>query len=621
MRAVVEFMAFLVILGGAGMVPYRFDRCYTHSDLVDPRIYRASFVLALLALVVVMFSLEARPRPHTADLAPDAFSGTDAYRETGRLAARYPDRRAGSPGDAALGDFVARRFRALGMETSRQTFFTDVDGNGDAELSNVIGRLRGRSDRQVVILSHRDSAGRPGASAASGTAVLLELAQALDALDRRRTMVFVSTDGATEGLAGARRFAERYADRQKVEAALVLDDVGAAGPQRPYVIPWSTGSSRASLEVVRSVDAALAQETGAGGGSESWLGQLVHLAWPLTLREQGPLVREGIDAVTLTARAELPRGAGPDTLAGISENRLTRFGRAAFASVLAFDSPGYQGKPPSRYLTAGRNVIPGWSLALFALGLILPAVITGVDAVARASRRGAPVGPWLRWSLATALPFAVTAVGALCFELVGWLPDSIEEAVSPATRQSLGEALGPLIALAILFALSWVVLRRIALGEVRPRRLSREGAAASLALLLAVEVLVVCAVNPFTALLLVPATHLCLLAALSDTPRRTLLVATMMAGALTLPVLAMLYYGARFDLGLSLHSYVLMVVSTFAGSISSAILGSLIAGSLTSTALLAMGGGRRTAPAITVRGPVTYAGPGSLGGTESALRQ
>src|SRR6185312_1519750 len=84
---------------------------YTTATLVDPRIYRASFVLALLALVVVMFSLEARPRPHAADLAPDAFSGTDAYRQTGRLAALYPDRRAGSRGDAALGDFVERRFR------------------------------------------------------------------------------------------------------------------------------------------------------------------------------------------------------------------------------------------------------------------------------------------------------------------------------------------------------------------------------------------------------------------------------------------------------------------------------------------------------------------------------
>ena len=603
------------------MLPFRFGRCYTPCVLVDLRIYRASFVLAVLALVVVMFSLESRPRSHASDLAPDAVSGTDAYRQAGQLVAAYPERQAGSPGDAALGNFVERRFRALGMETSRQRFFTDVEGK-DTELSNVIGRLRGRSDRQVVILAHRDSAGRPGAASATGTALLLELAQAMDALDRRRTIVFVSADGGTEGMAGAQRFAERYVDRQKVEAALVIDDLGAVAPQKPYLVPWSTGSSRASLAAVRTVDAAVQRETGSGAGSESWLGQLVHLAWPLTLREQGPLVREGIDAVTLTARAELPRGDGPDTMAGISEVRLSRFGRAAFASVLAFDSPGYRGKPPSRYVTAGRNVIPGWSLSLFALGLILPAVITAVDGVARAGRRGAPVGPWLRWSLATALPFVVTVLGALAFELIGWLPGSVAEAVSPATRLSLGEAIGPLMALAILFVLSWIVIRRLALGDVRPRRLAREGAAVALALLLSVEVLVICAVNPFTALLLVPAVHLCLLAALSETPRRTLLAAALVAGALALPVLAMLYYGARFDLGLSLHSYVLMVLSTAAGSVGSVILGSLVAGSLTSSALLAAdGGGRRAAPAITVRGPVTYAGPGSLGGTESAMRR
>jgi hypothetical protein len=452
--------------------------------------------------------------------------------------------------------------------------------------------------------------------------MLLELAQAMDGLDRRRTMVFVSADGGSEGMEGARRFAERYADRQKVEAMLVLDDVGAADARRPYIVPWSSGSSRASLTAVRTVNAALVRETGSGGGSDSWVGQLIHLAWPLTLREQGPLLREGIDAVTLTSRAELPRGSGADTLAGISETRLTRFGRAAFASVLAFDSPGYRGKPPSRYLTAGRNVIPGWSLALLAVGLILPAVITAVDAVARAGRRGAPVAPWMQWSLATAIPFAVTIAGAVAFELVGWLPDSAAEAVSPASRPSLGEALGPLLALGVLFALSWFVLRRIALGDVRPRRLAREGAAAALALLLSVQVLIVCAVNPFTALLLVPAAHLCLLAALPESPRRTLLAAALVMGALALPVLAMLYYGGRFDLGLSLHAYALLVVSTAAGSAGNAILGSLVAGSLTASALLATGGsGPSTAPEITVRGPVSYAGPGSLGGTESALRR
>jgi hypothetical protein len=373
---------------------------------------------------------------------------------------------------------------------------------------------------------------------------------------------------------------------------------------------------------VRTVDAAVSRETGGRGESESWLGQIVHLAWPLTLREQGPLLREGVDAVALSAHAEVQRADGGDTMAQISQNRLARFGRAAFASVLAFDSPGYEGKPPSRYLTAGSNVIPGWSLALFAVGLILPALITAVDAVARAGRRGAPVGPWMRWALATAVPFAVTIAGALVFELVGWLPGSVAEAASPESRPSFGEAIGPLLALAVLFAVSWVVLRRLALGDVRPRRLAQEGAAPALALLLAVEALVVCAVNPFTALLLVPAAHLCLLAALPESPGRALLAAATVAGALALPVLAMLYYGARFDLGLAPHSYAILLVSTAAGSFGSAVLGSLVAGNLTAGALLAArGDSRRAAPEITVRGPVSYAGPGSLGGTESALRR
>ena len=49
----------------------------------------------------------------------------------------------------------------------------------------------------------------------------------------------------------------------------------------------------------------------------------------------------------------------------------------------------------------------------------------------------------------------------------------------------------------------------------------------------------------------------------------------------------------------------------------------LVAGSLATTVAVAIG--REHAPEadapITVRGPATYAGPGSLGGTRSALRR
>ena len=51
----------------------------------------------------------------------------------------------------------------------------------------------------------------------------------------------------------------------------------------------------------------------------------------------------------------------------------------------------------------------------------------------------------------------------------------------------------------------------------------------------------------------------------------------------------------------------------------SVVLGCLLTAATLS--LLAARGSRKVPTAVTVRGPVTYAGPGSLGGTKSALRR
>jgi hypothetical protein len=58
-----------------------------------------------------------------------------------------------------------------------------------------------------------------------------------------------------------------------------------------------------------------------------------------------------------------------------------------------------------------------------------------------------------------------------------------------------------------------------------------------------------------------------------------------------------------------------------------AILWSLAFGCAAAAAMLALGPGRVSTPPrvadgieVTIRGPMSYAGPGSLGGTESALR-
>jgi hypothetical protein len=592
------------------------------TRVVDLRIYRAAFVVTVLAVLVVMFSLQERPAPLSAPIAPDAFKGESAFGETARLARLYPERAPGSAGDAALGSYVEGRFRALGFQTRRDRFEDEVDGD-DRRMSNVEGVLSAPSDRQVVVMAPRDAGGRPGASSASSTAALLQLGQALDGSSRRKTFVFVSLDGSAAGNAGARRFAEDYPDRDKVDAVLVLDEIGAAAQRRPFVVPWSTSSRRGSLQVARTADAALARESGSRSRQDSWPAQFLRQAWPVSLRGQGPLVAAGLDAVTLTSRGELPRGDAPDTLAGISEERLQTFGRAALGTALAYDATRDIEESPRRYLLAGRKVIPDWAIALLAVGLMVPAVVASFDAFARARRRRMPVTGAIRWIVAGAAPFGLALLVAFGLERAGWLPGSVSEALSPATGPGAGEAAAPLLALLVVLGLAWRYVRPELAGRMDGLRLAAPAPAVALALVLSLEVLLVCAVDPFTALVLVPAVHLCVLAALPERPRRAVLAAGILAGALALPVLALGYYGARLDLGANPVDYALLVVGSATGSVATAVLSSLVAGTLVSATIVSLARARldEADEPVTVRGPVTYAGPGSLGGTNSALRR
>src|SRR4051794_24199483 len=83
------------------------------DSMLDARIYRAALVPVLLAVIICAFSLEDQPGAIGTTLAPDAFSGGRATRDTQTLARAYPDRRPGGPGDDALARRVAAQFRAL----------------------------------------------------------------------------------------------------------------------------------------------------------------------------------------------------------------------------------------------------------------------------------------------------------------------------------------------------------------------------------------------------------------------------------------------------------------------------------------------------------------------------
>src|SRR5439155_7458925 len=127
--------------------------------------------------------VQDRPAPLTSTLAPDAFDAKGTFGTLSQVTAGHPDRAPGSVGDAQLADMVQARLRSLrGFETSRDVFSSSYDGK-DVKMANVTGVLNGPSERQIVVMAHRDSIDRPGTSGAADTATLLELARASAAFD------------------------------------------------------------------------------------------------------------------------------------------------------------------------------------------------------------------------------------------------------------------------------------------------------------------------------------------------------------------------------------------------------------------------------------------------------
>ena len=177
----------------------------TLPTVLDPRIYRAAFLPALLALVVAAFSLQEPPAPLTTTLAPDAFDGARAPSATldgaGRrvAAAREP----GSRRRCRLADARAQRRCARAASASRRGASRRRRPTASRRsCETVVGERAGFSERRIVVVAHRDALGRPATAQLSGTAALLELARVLRGRTLRKTLVLASTSGGSAGARG-----------------------------------------------------------------------------------------------------------------------------------------------------------------------------------------------------------------------------------------------------------------------------------------------------------------------------------------------------------------------------------------------------------------------------------
>src|SRR5665809_13636 len=91
--------------------------------MIEPRVYRAAFLPAVLIAVIAMFSLQPLPEPLESDLAADVLFQGDPAATAGREIARdAPDRRPGTDGDAATAELVTTGFERAGFDTEVDRF-------------------------------------------------------------------------------------------------------------------------------------------------------------------------------------------------------------------------------------------------------------------------------------------------------------------------------------------------------------------------------------------------------------------------------------------------------------------------------------------------------------------
>src|SRR6185312_15951348 len=229
---------------------------------LDPRIYRAGFLPILFVLVLAGFSLREPPRPLTTSLAPDAFDGAATFAQLDALAAAAPSRRPGSAGDRLVAQRVGATLRANGFRVGVRSLVAQTAG-GSRRLETVVGERAGFSDRRIIVIAHRDALGRGARAELSGTAVLLELARVLGGRTLQRTLVLASTSGGTAGLAAAEQLAARVGGTgSPVDAVLVLGDLAGTRADRPFVVPWSSSTAIAPLQLRSTVESAVTTETG-----------------------------------------------------------------------------------------------------------------------------------------------------------------------------------------------------------------------------------------------------------------------------------------------------------------------------------------------------------------------
>jgi peptidase M28-like protein len=533
---------------------------------VSGRLYRGTWLLVGIPLLAAAFSVhKPNPLPTPQPALPASFDGSEAVALTSDLARRYPDRVPGTAGAVGARRWVREQLAPYGLKVTADRFRAELPGLGERTLVNQTVIIPGSSPDEIVVMAHRDDNGSgPGANNnGSGIAALVELAQSYGssagarAVRPQHTLVFVATDGGAFGMLGARRFASMHPGR--VVSAITLAALAGHGP--PRLVLTGLEPRIASPAVVETAAQRVLEQAGRRPAHASALGQLIDLALPYTLYEQGPLLAHRIPALTLTSGGERPPSTFLDRPEQLDQTRLTQLGRSAQELLRWLDYGAELAPGTARYVYFGPRVLPGWAIEVVLLSMLFPFLVSAIDLFARCRRRHIPLAPALRSYRSRAWFWLWGVVVFELFAFAGVWPSAPSVPLPPEASPGTSWPVIGLIALLALVILGWLVVRQ-RLTAWRPVSASEELAGATAALLaLAVVALLVVATNPFALIFLLPSLHAWLwLPHVRPRPLWTRL-AVLGAGFLG-PLLLFGSLAARYGLGLDTPWYFAELTAT-----------------------------------------------------------
>ena len=587
--------------------------------MFDPRIYRAALIPAVAAFVVLMFSFEPIPNALPEPVSTPAFDGSEAARTTRSIVSLAPERTPGSAGDDAVADLVRERFSAIeGGQVSEQTFESSFEGE-DVTLRNVVLTLPGSSSRTILIVAARDSAEGTGATtSAAATATLLGLADDLGRSRRSKTMIFASTSGSSIGAEGAERLIDGLPVPGAIDEAIVISQPAVPESDAPFVISSGADPDTASAQLVLTARAIAAAAFGIRDPAPGAWVSLSRLAFPAGIGEQVAIDRAGTEAIAISADGERPPSTSEAGAEGVSSETLGATGTALVDLIVTLDEGPRTDAGPEDQVRVGDNLVPGWTLTVLALALLIAPILTAGDTWLREHRSDWRTRRTVFWAIERALIPLAGLLLAYALGLVGLVPDP----PFPFDPGLESPGASGLIAFAAIAA--GVVLAALLVRPMRtPLDIEPQTLAAAAGILTGLSVLGIWVLNPYLALLLAPTAHVWLLAARSSGPPRIPVIATAAAASLLPALIGFVTASAQLDLGPEAFWYLLLLVEDGQVGLVLCLLWCGLIGGLLSCVAAAGAEGRKLPPAGpsgSIRGAGTHAGPGSLGGVPPATR-